>query len=86
MTTIDDIMQPRRVASSGEQTAAFKLAMVVSEAIRAAGTEGIPSGNVYALLCGAVPLQVYEGLVSNVIGAKLARRQGDLLVWTGPVF
>jgi hypothetical protein len=86
MTTIDDIMQPRRLASAGEQAAALKLVTLVSEAIRAAGAEGIPSDNVYVLLCGVVSLQAYEGIVANVIGAKLARRQGDLLVWTGPVF
>lgn len=55
----------------------------IAEAIRDLGN--VPSGHLYAQLCGAVTLNQYEGIISILIDAGLVRRASShLLTWIGP--
>lgn len=55
----------------------------VSEAIREAGE--IPSGHLYALLCGFMSFSDYEAIISLLKRAGLIKENAlNLLIWTGP--
>ncbi|HEY6340187.1 MAG TPA: hypothetical protein VIY49_01735 [Bryobacteraceae bacterium] len=56
--------------------------MAVAEAIRTAGS--LPSGELYAILCGRVDLAGYQALIKTLKNAGLVREENHLLTWTGP--
>ncbi len=64
-------------------TAALMATMAVAEAIREIGT--VPSGTLYAQLCGKISIEVYEKIIGTLKNTGLvAESQSHLLTWTGP--
>lgn len=65
---------------------ALRITLAVTEAIREAGRDGIPSGTLYATLAGRVDLVGYEKMLGLIKGAGLVEETpGHLLRWIGPV-
>ena len=65
--------------------AAVAMTAAVAEAVRAAGSEGVPAGTLYAALVGRVSHEGFEKLVGLLVRAALVRREANhLLVWSGP--
>jgi hypothetical protein len=83
--TIDAIMNPR-TPSKAELLSALKLTVAVTEVIREAGRNGIPSGHLYALLLDRVTLQGYESMIAQIKRTGLVEERGNVLYWTGPEF
>lgn len=60
--------------------AAIKVAHVVFEVIAAGGTQGVPSGHVYAATMSAFSdVATYESCIDLLVKSKLVRREGLLL-------
>lgn len=56
---------------------------IVADAIKEA--RQIPSGHLYAMLCGVAEIETYQKVIGLLERAKLVRKDpGYLLVWTGP--
>ena len=64
-----------------EVKAGIRVVKAVAEAIREAGR--IPSGHLYALLCGVTDLAGYEQIIGILVNAGLVRKAGHELVWVG---
>lgn len=63
--------------------AAVLAASAIAEAVRDLGT--IPSGHLYAQVCGMMGLEYYEGVIAMLVRTGLVKRDGShLLTWTGP--
>ena len=63
--------------------AALKIMLAVAEAIREAGS--IPSGHLYAALCGHLSIGDYDTCIAKLVGAGLVRQAGNhMLEWVGP--
>lgn len=56
----------------------------MAEAIRTAGPDGMPSGHLYAYVCGAVDLPTYNRMIDTLKGAKLVAERNHVLTWIGP--
>lgn len=67
--------------------AALSAVVAVTEAIREAGKDGIPSGHLYAvLMVQGCSMQDYEALIRMLKRTGLvAESRAHLLAWTGPV-
>ncbi len=64
---------------------AFDITTAIAEAVREAGTRGIPAGILYAPLVGTVTLAGFDGAVALLGRAGLVKRGTDhLLTWIGP--
>ncbi len=62
------------------QAAAIQALSVLYQAIAAAGTEGIPSGHLYALSLGAFDgLSSYEACVGLLVRSGLVKKTGQVL-------
>ena len=81
--TIDTIMNPRAPRVS-EAQAAFQITLTITEAIREAGE--IPSGTLYAMLCGKMDLPAYEAMIRTIKNTGLVTEKNHLLTWAGPKF
>lgn len=57
-------------------------AAAIAEAIREASP--IPSGHLYAMVCGQMGLEYYEGIITMLIRTGLVERKNHLLTWTRP--
>ena len=70
--------------SKAELNAGLQILLAVSEAIREAWE--IPSGTLYAMLCGKVTIQGYESMVRTLKNAGLVEETPThLLRWVGPL-
>lgn len=56
--------------------------LAVSEAIREA--REIPSGTLYAVLCGRMTFESYQGVIRTLKNAGLVEERAHLLRWIGP--
>jgi hypothetical protein len=66
-----------------EQVAAGVQAVAaIAEAIRGLGE--VPSGKLYALVCGTLSLEAYERTVGLLKRAGLVEERNHLLTWVGP--
>jgi len=82
-TNIDTILGRTEPASAAQVRAGLAITLAVSEAIREAGT--IPSGDLYAALCGKMSLEGYQAMLRTLKGAGLvAEDASHLLRWVGP--
>jgi hypothetical protein len=55
----------------------------VAEALRDLGS--VPSGHLYASVCGFLTLDGYTHVINTLVDAGLVRRDGNhLLTWIGP--
>jgi hypothetical protein len=68
--------------SAGQVKAALAMTLAVAETIREAGE--VPSGTLYAVLCGKVDLQGYEAMIRNLKNAGLVTESAHMLKWIGP--
>lgn len=65
--------------------AAVQFVAALGEAIRAAGTDGIPSGHLYALVMSTGrSLADYEGAIGVLKRAGVVEERAHLLTWVGP--
>ena len=62
---------------------AVKAVAAVAEAIRELGQ--VPSGHLYAQLCGTLTIGTYESILGILKRAELVSEQGSMLRWVGPV-
>jgi hypothetical protein len=63
--------------------ALISMIRAVGDAIRELGS--VPSGHLYARLCGHLDINSYQKVIDALIGAKLVRRdESHLLTWIGP--
>lgn len=44
----------------------------------------VPSGELYARLCGKLTLDTYNQIISALVGAKMVKNDNHLLIWIGP--
>ena len=65
-----------------ELKAALHMLVAVAEAIREA--KSVPSGHLYAMLCGKVDAAGYERMIGQLKGAGVVEERNHLLVWCGP--
>ena len=67
-------------------TSEIRAALHAIQAVAAAMEElrEVPSGHLYAGLCGRVTLVEYTWVIDRLVGAQLVDRRGDLLRWVGP--
>lgn len=79
---IDTIMHPR-TPSKAELSAALSILMTVAETIREIGE--VPSGTLYAMLCGTISLDEYQSMITTLKRAGLVDEQSHLLRWIGPL-
>lgn len=70
------------VPSKAELTAALNATFAIAEAIREAGS--IPSGHLYAVVCGKLSLAAYEGIIRTIKNADLVSETANMLRWIGP--
>lgn len=61
---------------------ALLVAAATASAIREAGR--IPSGHLYAILCGRMTLDTYYHLLTLLEEQKLVRVENHEVIWTGP--
>ena len=76
-----------QTVSKKQVESALQVMMAVAEAIRAAGPDGLPSGNLYAVvMTTGLSLPEYEKLVSILIGSGVVEKtSAHVLRWTGKV-
>lgn len=63
-------------------TSGINAIAAIAEAVRTAGE--IPSGQLYALVCGTLTLGMYNDILGILKRAKLVEERGHLLRWVGP--
>ena len=54
----------------------------VASAIRTLGS--VPSGHLYALLCGTLSLESYQRIIDQLKKSGLVKEENHLLTWIGP--
>lgn len=54
----------------------------VDEVIAAHGPQGVPSGHLYARVCGKMSLEMYQKVIDTLTGAGLVKHKGHLLIST----
>ena len=64
--------------------AALDATITLAQAIAAAGPEGVPSGHLYAQLCGVMSLDAYERMIALLVRVGAIERRGYLLVGKVP--
>lgn len=72
----------RNMPTKEQLQAAVRILHAVAETVREASR--VPSGTVYAALCGRVDLQGYQGLIRTLVNAGLIEVRSHELVWVGP--
>lgn len=65
-----------------EIAAVIRAVAAIAEAIRDLGR--VPSGHLYAQVMGVLSLDNYTIAIDHLERAKLVRREGHELIWTGP--
>lgn len=71
------------VTSSATQTT-LDAVQAICEAVREVGQ--IPSGHLYAMVCGNLSLEQYQRVLEVAKRAGLIKETNNLLRWTGPEF
>ena len=85
MVTIDTIMHPSAARPSAAHVkAAFAATAAMAEAIRELGE--VPSGTLYASVCGRMDISSYEAIIRTLKGAGLVTESAHVLRWCGPKF
>jgi hypothetical protein len=71
---------------TGKQaSAAFSIVAAVAEAIRE--LKSVPSGTLYAQLCGKFDIHQYEAIIRTLVNADLVKQTpAHELIWIGPRF
>lgn len=79
--TIDTVLNPSQ-PSAAQLKAGLVATMAVAETIRELGE--VPSGTLYAQLCGRMSLSTYDKLIGILKNAGLVSESAHLLKWIGP--
>ncbi len=58
---------------------ALNVLMALADAVKEAGS--IPSGHLYAAICGKIDLNGYKSAIETLKRAGVIREQGHLLIW-----
>lgn len=66
-----------------EIKAALLITMAVADTIRELGR--VPSGTLYATLCGRMSLRSYEAVVASIKRTGLVKEVAHELIWVGEV-
>lgn len=61
---------------------AVLIAKAVADAIKEAGS--IPSGHLYAVLCGVLTFQQYQQIIRVLISTGLVSESNHVLTWVDP--
>lgn len=64
-----------------ELKAAADIIAAVAEAIKE--LRAVPSGHLYARLCGHMSLQTYQGIIGILVRQRLVSERDHLLTWIG---
>lgn len=76
-------MNQSTVTNSDTLKAALGVLTALAGVIRAKGS--IPSGELYAQVCGTLSLSTYEGAIGLLIRSDMVKRDvSHLLTWIGP--
>jgi hypothetical protein len=59
--------------------AGMQVVLVVAQAIHAAGSAGMPSGHLYAMLMGKMELSQYERIIGILVKNGIIRKDGHVL-------
>ena len=54
---------------------------LLADAIKESGTQGMPSGYLYAAVMGMASLEVYQSYVDIIKNAGLVVEKNNLLIW-----
>jgi len=65
--------------------ALIEITKIVGEFIEAAGTNGIPSGHLYAMLMGRMNIDTYNYIFGILKDAGVVTEQNHLLWWIGKI-
>ena len=63
--------------------AMIEITKILGEFIHAAGTNGIPSGHLYAMVMGQMNIDIYNYTIGILKDAGVITEQNHLLRWTG---
>jgi hypothetical protein len=63
-----------------QATATIDILKTFLECIKMSGSQGIPSGHLYAQVMAYCPLDKYEALITIIIKTGLVKKQGHLLI------
>jgi hypothetical protein len=61
--------------------AAIKVTLAIAETIKELGS--VPSGELYALLCGKMSLNQYQIIIGNIERAGMITVKNNLITWIG---
>ena len=65
--------------TSSEIKAGLQTIMLIADAIKEAGA--IPSGHLYAAVCGKLSMTAYEKIIDILKNSGVIREQGHVLIW-----
>lgn len=65
-----------------DMRATMHIVLALAETIREA--KEIPSGELYAILCGKLSLESYNRVIQCLLNTGLVKQKNYLLTWTGP--
>lgn len=71
---------PEAITKSDVETA-LQIVRVVADAIRELGS--VPSGHLYARVCGHFSLAQYQSILDTLVRAQLIKVENHLITWTG---
>jgi hypothetical protein len=78
----DTVPCPPPSPEKAEARRAVDVILAIAEAVRAA--KEIPSGHLYAMLCGAIDLPAYRKVLGILQRAGVVEEKGHLVRWIGP--
>jgi hypothetical protein len=81
---IDTVLGNTPRPTAAQLKAGLAVMVAVTETIREVAE--VPSGHLYAQLCGKMSLSAYESMVTTLVNTGLVKKTGDMLKWTGPTF
>ena len=73
-------MKTQEQIKPGEIKAGLNILFAISDAIKEAGA--IPSGHLYAAVCGKIDASGYERIIQILKNSGVVREQGHVLIWS----
>lgn len=59
------------------------LLAIIADGVKESGEQGIPSGHIYAALCGTVPIDLYNNMIDAMIKTGKVKKNNHVLYWIG---
>lgn len=79
---METMSRTKEALLGGEPRVAVEVIFAIAEAIR--NLREVPSGELYAHVCGKLDLAQYEVIIRTLKGAGLVEERAHLLRWIGP--